>query len=138
MRVLEYDFPLPPSYTSSPLPRIQPMSLQMRLSTIVSEPSDESSTTVEVGDLGLEDPACVHPVFIKSHLLNERGQLFELDRYFPVDQFHPACMGYFSVPEYQQSVTVKKETFPKIHISPPSENSIQRRRSMSISTRCKG
>jgi len=141
MRVLEYDFPLPPTYTTSPLPRLSPYTSKP-LPDIPSVTSEGSIYSVEVDELkNVNDPAYVHPVFINSCLSQERGGSTTVEREFPVHQLHPACLGYFNHKEYQltmksirkaESRAITKQNIPEISISPPSRgNSIQRRRSTS-------
>jgi len=140
MRVLEYDFPLPPTYTTSPLPRLSPYTSKP-LPDIPSVTSEGSIYSVEVdGFNNVDDPAYVHPVFMNSYLSQERGGS-SADEKFPVHQLHPACLGYFNYTKYQsamenmknaESGAINKQNIPQISISPPSRgNSIQRRRASS-------
>jgi hypothetical protein len=141
-RVLEYDFPLPPASASSP-PAQSSFTFMAEPSAMAEYPQ-LSPTPPLVSDnfATSNDPARVHPTFIKSDLQPERGPFYPLEGEYPVDRLNPACIGYFNHVEYELAMATiaaaeslcGQNLTPTISISPPaSENTVQYRRSTSAS-----
>jgi hypothetical protein len=95
---MNFDFPLPPS---TPL---APTFNSVDSPLFQSPPNSFTVEPLSLRRVSSDDPASIHPVFIKSDLRPETGIVFEKGPHYPVDRLHPACAGYFNHIEYEAAM----------------------------------
>jgi hypothetical protein len=102
---MEFEFPLPPVTTPSPLPHFSVLDTPSTSSSF-SEAFDISRFSVGVlgRNCASNDSARVHPVFIHSDLHPEKGVFYGSVHDYPVDRLNPVCMGYFNHPEFEAAM----------------------------------
>jgi len=121
---MEFEFPLPPVITPSPLSsvasRLNPKSPEANTSgspgssgTIESQSSPAGLFNIfhtNAADEDIEEPhssdlsSTLHPVFINSALHPECRISSEFDEPYPVERLNPVCFGYFNHKEYEASM----------------------------------
>jgi hypothetical protein len=86
------------------------------------------------------DVSVLHPVFINSDLDPRHYLQDPKIHQYPVDRLHPACIGYYNHSEYEIAMAsvraiedLYRRSITETPITPPiSENTLQHRRSLSI------
>ena len=138
---MRFTFPIPPDTTPSPF-RSAPSSAGFLTPAYISDRPRRSPQRILTPQPITADPARIHPIFINSDLRLSSKGLYSADEIYPVDRLNPVCMGYFNYRQYEAAmwaITAAETAWqsPQIKVSTPPSESLQHRRSSSITSFCR-